>query len=56
MTNGNEVEVCGANSKDAKGSLTKIKLSPNENIVGLYGFLAGNDNIVGLGFIVWSPI
>lgn len=47
-----EVNLQGTKSN---GTWYNYDLAQEERLIGCYGYLSGNSNIVGLGFIIWIP-
>lgn len=48
---GKEIALLGTNEN---GTWTEFNLKPDERLIGCCGYLSGNQNLVGLGFILWS--
>jgi hypothetical protein len=42
------------NGSNQNGTWWKHKLTPDQRLVGCQGYLSGNDNLVGLGLIIWT--
>lgn len=49
---GKKIELLGSNMN---GAWHKFYVEPEQRVVGCTGYLSHSNNIVGLGFILWSP-
>jgi len=47
-----EIQLLGTNQN---GTWHKFKIAPEERLIGCRGFLSHNNNLVGIGFTIWTP-
>ena len=47
-----EIQLLGTNQN---GTWHKFKIAPDERLIGCRGFLSHNNNLVGIGFTIWTP-
>lgn len=49
---GQEISLMGTNNN---GNWSEFNLKPEEKLIGCCGYLTGSKNLVGVGFIYWTP-